>query len=155
MQQTFLTREGYYKIEQELKSLNTVQRREVAQRLCETLPGGDVAENVELEDARNAYAFLEGRIQDLKNILANAVIIEETGCTDTVELGNRVTVVDLAGDGAPEIYRIVGSPEADPTQGNISNESPLGRALMGHRVGEDIALATPDGEVTFRIVGIR
>ena len=155
MRQTFLTREGYHKMEQELGNLSTVKRREIAQRLRESLPGGDVLEDGELEDASNALSFLEGRIKELKRVLADAIIIEEAGSNDTVGLGNRVTIVDLAGDGTPETYRIVGSPEADPTQGNISNESPLGRALMGHSVGEEIALATPDGEVSFRIVEIR
>jgi transcription elongation factor GreA len=142
-------------MEQELSNLSTVQRREIAQRLREVLPGGDVLENSELEDARNAHSFLEGRIQELKRVLADAIIIEEIGPSDTVELGSRVTVVDLTGDGIPETYRIVGSPEADPTQGNISNESPLGRALMGCRVGEEISLATPDGELMFRVAEIR
>jgi transcription elongation factor GreA len=98
---------------------------------------------------------VEGRILALKYILNNATIIQETNSRGTVELGNYITVVDLSGDGTPETYRIVGSPEADPILGNISNESPLGRALMGQKVGDRVVIHAPDGEMAFEILGIR
>ena len=152
-QPTFLTREGHQKLEQELDHLCTVRRREVAQRLHQTLTEGDVLENAELEDARNEQAFVEGRILVLGNILRNAVIIEEEGPREAVGLGSRVSVVE--GDGPSETYHIVGSTEADPAKGLISNESPLGQALMGCRVGEEAVVNAPDGTLVFKIVGIQ
>ena len=153
-QQTFLTREGYQKLEQEMDYLNTVRRWEVAQRLEQALPGGNVFEDGELEDALNDQAFVEGRIQTLRYILNNAVLIQESNSRDVVGLGSYVTIVDLAGDGTPETYRIVGSPEADPICGNISNESPLGKELMGRKAGDIIAINAPDGKAAFEILGI-
>lgn len=154
--QTFLTREGYQRLEQELHYLCTARREQVIQHLSQVLPEGDSLENGGvMEIARNEQAFLEGRIQVLKDILSEVSIIEETGLGDTVELGNYVTVVDLKEGNGPETYRIVGSPEANPVDASISNESPLGKALIGRRVGEKVAINAPDGEVVFQIVGIR
>ncbi len=152
-QPTFLTPEGYRKLEQELNYLRTARRQEVAQRLHQALSEGDILENAELEDARNEQAFVEGRILTLEAMIRNAVIIEEEGPRETVGLGSRVTVVEQ--DGPPESYYIVGSAEADPAQGFISNESPLGRALMGRRVGEQAVVNAPDGELIFKIVDIQ
>jgi transcription elongation factor GreA len=151
-QQTFLTREGYQKLDQELNYLRTARRQQVARRLHDALTEGDLLENAELEDARNEQAFVEGRILRLETILHNAVIIEEDGPRDTVGLGSHVTVVE--GDGPPETYHVVGSAEADPTHGLISNESPLGRALMGRKVGDTAEVNAPDGVLAFEIVGI-
>jgi transcription elongation factor GreA len=151
-QQTFLTREGYQKLDQELDYLRTTRRQQVARRLHDALTEGDLLENAELEDARNEQAFVEGRILSLETILHNAVIIEEEGPRDTVGLGSHVTVVE--GDGPPETYHVVGSAEADPTHGLISNESPLGRALMGRKVGDTAEVNAPDGVLVFEIVGI-
>ncbi|NIV28406.1 MAG: transcription elongation factor GreA [Anaerolineae bacterium] len=151
-QQTFLTREGYHKLDEELNYLRTARRQQVARRLHEALTEGDLLENAELEDARNEQAFVEGRILRLETILYNAVIIEEEGPRDTVGVGSHVTVVE--GDGPPETYHLVGSAEADPTQGLISNESPLGRALMGRKVGDTAEVDAPDGVLVFEIVGI-
>jgi transcription elongation factor GreA len=151
-QQTFLTREGYQKLDQELNYLRTARRQQVARRLHDALTEGDLLENAELEDARNEQAFVEGRILRLETILHNAVIIEEDGPRDTVGLGSHVTVVE--GDGPPETYHVVGSAEADPTHGLISNESPLGRALMGRKVGDTAEVNAPDGVLVFEIVGI-
>jgi transcription elongation factor GreA len=151
-QQTFLTRAGHEKLEQELHHLRTVRRQQVARRLHEALREGDLLENAELEDARNEQSFVEGRILTLETMLGNAVIIEEEGPRDTVGLGSHVTVVE--GDGPPETYHIVGSAEADPIQGLISNESPLGQALMGRKVGETAEVNAPDGVLAFRITGI-
>jgi transcription elongation factor GreA len=152
-QPTFLTREGYQKLARELNHLRTVRRQEVAQRLHRALAEGDILENAELEDARNEQAFVEGRILALEGMLGNAVIIEEEGPRETVGLGSRVTVME--GDGPPETYHIVGSAEADPANGQISNESPLGRALMGRKVGEIAEVNAPDGVLVFRIMEIQ
>ena len=152
-QQTFLTPEGYQKLEQELHHLRTVRRQQVARRLHQALEEGDILENAELEDARNEQAFVEGRILQLEAMLRNAVIIEEAGPRETVGLGSRVTVVE--GDGPPETYHIVGSAEADPARGLISNESPLGRALMGQKVGGKAIVNAPAGVLVFEIVGIQ
>lgn len=149
----FLTREGHQKLKQELDHLCTVRRREVAQRLHQALAEGDILENAELEDARNEQAFVEGRILVLGSILRNAVIIEEEGPREAVGLGSRVSVVE--GDGPPETYHIVGSAEVDPAKGLISNESPLGQALMGCRVGEEAVVNAPGGTLVFKIVGIQ
>jgi transcription elongation factor GreA len=152
-QQTFLTSEGHQRLEQELEYLRTTRRQEVALRLHEALEEGDILENAELEDARNEQAFVEGRILTLETMLRNAVIIEAEGPRDTVGLGSRVTVVE--GAAPPETYHIVGSAEADPIKGLISNESPLGRALMGRKVGELANVNAPDGVLVFEIVSIQ
>lgn len=151
-QQIFLTQEGYEKLDQELQYLRTVRRQEVARRLHQALAEGDILENAELEDARNEQAFVEGRILQLENMVRNATIIEEAGPREAVGVGSRVTVVE--GDGPPEQYHIVGSAEADPTKGLISNESPLGRALLGQKVGDKAVVNAPDGVLVFEIVGI-
>jgi transcription elongation factor GreA len=152
-EQKFLTHAGYEKLEQELKYLRTVRRQEVAKRLHHALEEGDILENAELEDARNEQAFLEGRILTIENLLRNATIIEENGPQEMVGIGSHVTVTE--NEGPPETYHIVGSAEADPTQGLISNESPLGRALMGLKVGEKAEVNAPDGVLVFKVVGIK
>ncbi len=151
---TYLTREGYEKLEEELQYLRTVRRREIARRLELALEEGPLLENAELEDARNEQAFVEGRILMLERTLGNAVIIEETeGPHEEVEVGSHVTIRE--GDGSPETYRIVGSAEADPTKGLISNASPLGRAMMGRKIGDKVTIDAPDGTLEFKIVGIK
>lgn len=153
-QPTFLTREGLKKLEEELDYLRTVRRQEVARRLHEALQEGEVLENAEYEDAKNEQAFVEGRILMLETLLNNAILIEEEGPADHVRIGSRVTIVE-EGDGTKETYRLVGSAEADPRQGLISNESPLGRALIGHKVGDVVTVNAPAGVLTFRIVAIQ
>jgi transcription elongation factor GreA len=152
-QQTFLTPEGYQKLEQELDHLRTVRRQQVARRLHEALEEGDILENAELEDARNEQSFVEGRILTLNAMLRNAVIIEKEGPRETVGLGSYVTVTE--GTEPPETYHIVGSAEANPIKGLISNESPLGQALMGRKVGETANVNAPDGVLVFEIVSIQ
>jgi transcription elongation factor GreA len=152
-QTTFLTPEGLEKLEEELEYLRTVRRREVAQRLRAALEEEqDVLENAEYEDAKNEQAFVEGRILTLDGILKNVVIIEGGGPVDRVGIGSHVTVAEE--DGEPETYHIVGSAEADPKSGRISNESPLGKALLGCRVGAEVTVSAPDGILCFRIIGI-
>jgi transcription elongation factor GreA len=150
---TYLTKQGYEKLEEELNHLRTVRRREIARRLELALEEGPLLENAELEDARNEQAFVEGRILMLERMLGDAVIIEEDeGPHDEVEVGSHVTITE--GNGSPETYRIVGSAEADPTKGFISNASPLGRALVGCKIGDKVTIDAPDGSLEFRVVGI-
>jgi len=153
VQTTFLTPEGLKKLEEELEYFRTVRRQEVAQRLRAVLEEQDILENAEYEDAKNEQAFVEGRILTLEGILKNVVIIEEGGPTDRVGIGSRVTVAEE--DGEPETYHIVGSVEADPKRGRVSNQSPLGKALLGHRVGDEVIVNVPDGVICFRITAIQ
>jgi transcription elongation factor GreA len=151
-QETFLTPEGYKKLEAELHLLTTVRRPEVAQAIHEAKMDGDVSENAGYEEAKRQQAFLEGRIMTIETMLKSAVLIESNGPSDTVILGSQVTVVE---DGfEPETYTIVGSAEANPGDGRISNESPLGKALMGHKIGAAVAFETPGGMVEVEILRI-
>lgn len=148
----YLTHEGYEKLQTELDYLRKVRRQEVARRLHAALAEGDLLENAELEAARNEQAFVEGRILELETLLGRAEIILESESGEIVGLGSRVTIVE--GDGPPETYHIVGSAEASPSEGKISYESPLGKALMGRCVGDEVTVNAPDGTLVFRIVEI-
>jgi transcription elongation factor GreA len=151
-QETFLTPEGYQKLEEELHHLTNVRRPEIAKAIHEAKLDGDVSENAGYEEAKRQQAFLEGRIMTIEAMLKNAVIIKPNGRSDIVMLGSRVTVVE---DGwEPESYTIVGSAEADPGAGRISNESPLGKALMGHQVGDSVEFETPGGTSEVEILSI-
>lgn len=150
---TFVTQEGYDKLSKELDYLLKTRRKEVAERLHQALTEGDILENAELEDARNEQAFVEGRILALEQMLSTAAIIEPSRTPrEKIGLGSRVTVVE--GDGPEETYVIAGPAEADPTNGHISNESPLGRALLGKKVGDIAAVHAPAGVLAFTIVKI-
>nr|MBC7245732.1 transcription elongation factor GreA [Chloroflexota bacterium] len=149
---TYLTAEGKRKLEQELEYLRTVRRPEIAKQIHEAKEGGDIMENAGYDEAKNLQAFVEGRIMTLEALLNQVQIIEEPGQGDVVCLGSRVTVMEKGG--SPEIYHIVGPAEADPRQGRISDESPLGRSLLGHRVGDWITVQTPDGPIEFEILAI-
>jgi transcription elongation factor GreA len=151
-QETFLTPEGHEKLEEELAHLKTVRRPEVAQAIHEAKMDGDVSENAGYEEAKRQQAFLEGRIMTIEAMLKNAVIIEANGTSDTVILGSQVTVVEEGLD--PETYTIVGSAEANPGDGRISNESPLGKALLGRSVGDSVAFETPGGQVEMELLRI-
>jgi transcription elongation factor GreA len=151
--QTFLTREGLKKLEEELNFLRTVRRAQVAERLHNAQEDGELIENAEYEDAKNEQAFLEGKILTLEAMLSNAVIIEKNGGeSGVVNLGSKVTIKE--GSGKPEVYQLVGAAEADPRAGRISNESPLGKALLGRRVGDDVKVNAPSGMLSFRVVAI-
>ncbi len=153
----FLTAEGYEKLQTELEHLKTVRRHEVAENIRDAKEGGDISENAGYEQAKEEQAFVEGRIMTLEGILRAAAIIEETGPTDQVGLGSRVTVVEIAGErrSPPETYHIVGSAEADPSSGRISNESPLGKALIGLSASESVTVSAPAGDIRFEIVSIQ
>src|SRR5512143_985947 len=143
MPPSYLTRQGYQKLQEELEYLRTVKRQEVANRLHEAMEGGELIEDAEYEAAKNEQAFVEGRIQELQDLLANARVIEQTSKSDTVQVGSKVTISEDGG--TPEIYMIVGPAEASPRDGRISNESPLGRALMGHRASDKVRVDAPAG----------
>ena len=151
-QKTFLTPEGYQKLEEELDLLKNVRRPEVAAAIHEAKMDGDVSENAGYEEAKRQQAFLEGRIITVETMLKNAVLIEANGPSDTVILGSRVTVVEDGFD--PETYTIVGSAEANPGDGRISNESPLGKALIGRKEGDTVAFETPGGQVQMKLISI-
>jgi transcription elongation factor GreA len=151
-EEIFLTLEGRHKLEEELEHLRTVRRAEVAERIRSAKEEGDIMENAAYDYAKEEQAFVEGRIWALEMTLRKAIIIEG-GSTDEVGLGTRVTVMERGGD-TPETYRIVGSVEADPMNGRISNESPIGKALLGHRAGDKVAVSTPGGILHFQIVSI-
>ncbi|MBN1660468.1 MAG: transcription elongation factor GreA [Anaerolineae bacterium] len=151
-QETFLTREGHDKLEQELYHLKTVRRPQVAQAIHDAKMDGDVSENAGYEEAKRQQAFLEGRIMTIEAMLKNAVIIESNGQSDVVEIGSQVTVQEDGFDA--ETYVIVGSAEANPGGGRISNESPLGKALLGHKVGDKVSFKTPGGTVEVEILTI-
>lgn len=145
----YLTPEGLKNLENRLKYLLEVRRPEVAERLRQALEeGGDLSENAEYEDAKNEQAFVEGEILRLETILSSAQVIEDTGKKDKVVLGARVTIVE-DGTKDKEIYYLVGSAEANPTEGKISSESPLGKALLGKKVGDKVKVDAPAGEITF------
>lgn len=150
----YLTKEGLDKLKEELTYLTTVRRREVADQIAEAKAEGDISENAGYDEAKNAQAFLEGRIRELEIKLRNAQLIDEsTVPANQVALG-RTVVVREAGYDEEETYAIVGSVEVDPGQGRISNESPMGKALLGKKVGDVIKVATPSGEIEFEIVRV-
>ena len=152
MPPTYLTREGYTKLQEELEYLRTTKRKEVAERLHEAMDGGELIEDAEYEAAKNEQAFVEGRIQELEILLANARVIEETGKMDVVQIAAKVTIQEDSSE--PEVYTIVGPAEANPREGRISNESPLGRALMEHRAKDEVTVNAPDGSFTVRILKV-
>jgi transcription elongation factor GreA len=152
-QPIYVTREGLKRLEEELEYLRTVKRAEVAQRLHDAMGEGDIDENAEYDDAKNEQSFVEGRILTLETMIKNAVIIQEGKHRDQVVLGSTVTIVEEGGE--PETYHLVGSAEADPRQGRISNQSPLGRALLGKRVGDTVTVSAPAGVLSFQIIAIR
>jgi transcription elongation factor GreA len=149
----FLTPEGAEKIRTELRELTTTRRAELAARLREAIRMGDLSENADYIMAKEDQAFLEGRIQELENLLRNATIVRNgSGETGVVGVGSRVTVREPGED--PETFLVVGAKEADPRNGKISNDSPIGRALMGKRAGETARAETPGGVLQFEILRI-
>ncbi|MFO7273903.1 MAG: transcription elongation factor GreA [Bacillota bacterium] len=153
--EVLLSLDGLKQLEQELLYLRTVKRMEVAQRIKQAREYGDIAENSEYEDAKNEQAFIEGRILVLEKMLRNARVIDEpVGQQEVVVLGSTVVLKDLE-YGEEHTYTIVGTTEADPAHNRISNESPVGRAIMGQRVGTVVAVEAPDGVIQYEIVAIK
>jgi transcription elongation factor GreA len=144
MPTTFLTREGYRKLQDELDYLRTYKRQEIADRLHDAMDGGELIENAEYEAAKNEQAFVEGRIKELEILLATARVIDENmPSAETAQVGSTVTIQEEGNDS--EVYTIVGAAEANPAAGRISNESPLGKALLGHKVGDRVQVDAPAG----------
>jgi transcription elongation factor GreA len=149
----YLTPEGAEKLRAELKELTGPRRKALAERLHHAVRQGDLSENADYIAAKEEQAFLEGRILELETVLREALIVEGDGPADRVDLGCRVRVTEDGGE--PEVFQLVGIKEADPRAGKISHESPIGRALMGKRVGEIAVAQTPAGDLRFRILGIQ
>ena len=150
---SYLTAEGAERLKAELAELKGPQREEIAFRLRDAIQMGDLSENADYHKAKEDQGFLEGRIQELEHILREAIIIEDQpNNTDEVSVGHHVTIQE--DDMEPELYYLVGSKEADPRNGRISNESPIGKALIGHKVGEEVLVQTPGGSIKFKILKI-
>ncbi|MBI5301833.1 MAG: transcription elongation factor GreA [Chloroflexi bacterium] len=150
----FLTLEGRTKLEAELEQLKTIRRAEVAERIHSAKEEGDITENSAYDEAKNEQAFVEGRIMTIEQMLKNAVMIDAMRASDQVGIGSYVAVLER-GEDDDEMFQIVGSAEADPSRGRISNESPVGRALLGKRVGEEVKVPIPDGVRYLKITEIR
>ncbi len=149
---TYLTPEGKLKLELELEDLKTTRRKELAERLSFAIKQGDLSENADYIAAKEEQAFLEGRIRTIENMLRHVTIIEEqTG--GEVRIGSRLKVQE-AGVDDDEAFTIVGAAEANPLQGKISNESPLGKALLGKHIGDEVEIDAPGGKIVFKIVAI-
>ncbi len=152
--EVLMTPDGLRKIEEELDHLKSVRRREIAEKIKAALAFGDISENAEYDEAKNEQAELEKRIMKLEGIVGNVKLIDESEIKkDEVSVGSTVTVKDIEFDEVME-YAIVGPTEADPYENKISNESPVGKALIGKRVGETIEVQVPDGFAKFQIVKI-
>ena len=150
-----MTYEGVKKLEKELEELKTVKRKEITEKIKVALGYGDLSENSEYDEAKNEQAFTEGRILQLENMLKNAQVVDESEVpTDVVSVGSIVKVKDYEFDEEVE-YTIVGSAEANPMEYKISNESPVGRGLVGRKEGEIVEIAVPDGINKFEILDIR
>jgi len=148
---TYLTQEGEKKLKAELAELTGPRREELSKRLRSAIQMGDLSENADYHKAKEDQGFLEGRIQEIEAVLRTAIIIEKsTG--DLVTVGSHITVQEEDFD--PETYYLVGAKEADPRNGKISNESPIGKALMNHKVGDVVEAETPCGKIKFKILKI-
>ena len=148
----YLTREGFKRLDEELEHLRTVKRPEVSDRIRRSKDMTDVTDNAEYDEAKSEQGFVEGRIAELELTLANAQIIGDGPSTEFVGLGSRVKVRDT--DGEEDSYRIVGSMEADPKRGLISNESPVGRALLGKKPGESATVVAPGGSFDLTVIEV-
>jgi transcription elongation factor GreA len=155
VKEVILTPEGYTKLKEEIESLSTTKRREVAERIKLAREFGDITENSEYDDAKNEQAMLEHRIALLEERLANARVIEADEITsDVVGIGTKVRLKDMDANETIE-YTIVGSAEANPAEHRLSNESPVGKAILGHKKGEVVEVAAPRGSLKFKIMDIK
>lgn len=152
--EVILTVEGLKKMEQELEHLKTVRRREVAERIKQAREFGDISENSEYEDAKNEQAFIEGRILTLEKMLRNARVVDEADLNpNVVSIGSTVRLKDLEYNDTMEVT-LVGSSEANPDEHKISNESPVGKAILGKKAGNVVEVTTPGGVMKFKILAI-
>ncbi len=147
----YLSKEGFEQTKKELEELK-LKRQEISQRLEEAKALGDLSENTEYLQAKEAQAFNEGKIEELEELLKNAVVISKNGENSIVQIGGTV---EASSQGEKQTFTIVGSEEANPSQGKISNESPLGKAFLGRKTGESIIVETPRGKVNYKIVSIK
>ena len=155
VKEVLLTREGYQKLKDEIEYLSNEKRREVAERIRHAREFGDIAENSEYDDAKNEQAMLEHRIAQLEERLASARVIDtDEVSSDVVGIGTRVALKDIDANETIE-YFIVGSAEANPSEYKLSNESPVGKAIMGRKKGETVEVAAPRGSLKFKILGIK
>jgi transcription elongation factor GreA len=155
LKDVILTQEGYKKLTQEIEYLSTEKRREVADRIRTAREFGDIAENAEYDDAKNEQALLEHRIATLEERMRNARVIEKKDIAkDVVSVGSKVRLRDLDAKQTVE-YRIVGSAEADPAENKLSNESPVGKAILGKKKGETVEVSAPRGSMKFKILEIK
>lgn len=149
-----LTYEGLQKLESELQELKTVRRKEVAEKIKEARGQGDLSENAEYDAAKEEQAEIETRIVELEKILRNAQVIDEDEVNvDVINLGCKIKILDMEFCEESD-YAIVGSTEADPSEGKISNESPVGAALIGHKVGDVVEVEVPEGKLEFKVLNI-
>ncbi|MDD2569176.1 MAG: transcription elongation factor GreA [Clostridia bacterium] len=151
--ETLLTVEGLKKMEKELENLKTVRRKEVAERIRQAIEFGDISENSEYEDAKNEQAFIEGNIMDLEKKLRNARVIDTVGLDGQVSVGSTVTLLNLDTN-KERVFTIVGTSESDPSKNKISNESPIGKGILGMREGETKEIAVPIGMVRLKVLAI-
>jgi len=149
---TYLTTDGAARLQAELKELTGPGREELAARLRSAIQMGDLSENADYHKAKEDQGFLEGRIQELEYLVRNAVVIEKSANQDIVSVGSHVTIQEA--DELAETYHMVGPKEADPRNGRISHESPIGRALVDRRVGDEVEVETPAGKIKFKILKI-
>ncbi|SDM39816.1 transcription elongation factor GreA [Halarsenatibacter silvermanii] len=153
--EVLLTEEGYEKLEDELKHLKEVKRKEVAEKIKVARDFGDISENAEYDEAKNEQAFIEGRIKKLENMLDKAEVVKQDEINDhTVNVGNSVELEELD-NGEVYEYTLVGSAEADPLNHKISNESPIGQSVIGKSIGDEVEVETPEDTVRYRIISIR
>ena len=150
----YFTPEGLKKLQEELNQLRAVERPRISQQIAEARDKGDLSENAEYHEAREEQAFNEGKIQELEDIIRNAVIIKENGHNKVKSVAEVGDKVDVQKNGENTTFSIVGSTEADPAKQKISNESPLGKALLGRSVGEEVQVTTPAGQATYKILRI-
>ncbi len=149
---TYLTPEGEAKLKAELEELKGPRRQEISVRLRSAIQMGDLSENADYHKTKEDQGFLEGRIQEIEFLLRNVVTIEKNVDRTVVSVGNYVTIQE--GSFSPETYHVVGAREADPRNGRISNESPIGRALMDHKIGDMVEAETPGGRIKLKILKI-
>ena len=153
MATTFLTQEGFQTLQDELDNLRNEKRDEIAKRLHEAMEGGELIENAEYEAAKNEQAFVEGRIKELEIILATARVVDDSNKeTGVIHVGSKVSIREE--DGQKAEYKIVGAAEANPIKGKISNESPLGKALINHKKGDEVKVDAPDGSFMIKVLKV-
>lgn len=150
----YLTADGVKKLEEELEELKGPARTELSKRLKAAIEQGDLSENADYSKAKEDQGFLEGRIQEIENMLKNYIVIDERQRSNgTVEIGATITIQE--GRDEPETYYLIGPAEADPAQGKISFQSPIGSALLDHKIGDEVRVSAPGGDMVFKIIDIK